>query len=192
MSTEVKRGIRRAPDLETLYSINDDGSRNMLQPADVRGRWHTRRNMVFAILIAIYVAVPWIRVGGFPAIRLDIPSRTAYLVGHTYTREDFYLVFFLLTGFCFAHFAMTALWGRIWCGYACPQTVFLEGVYRRIEGWIEGNRNERLRRNQGPMNFEKLWRKALKQFLFLVVTLLITHTLLAYFLPVDVLLPALP
>ena len=191
MSTEVKRGIWRAPDLETLYSINDDGSRNMLQPADVRGRWHTRRNMVFAILIAIYVAVPWIRVGGFPAIRLDIPSRTAYLVGHTYTREDFYLVFFLLTGFCFALFAMTALWGRIWCGYACPQTVFLEGVYRRIEGWIEGNRNERLRRNQGPMNFEKLWRKALKQFLFLVVTLLITHTLLAYFLPVDVLLPAL-
>ena len=191
MSTEVKRGIRRAPDLETLYSINADGSRNMLQPADVRGRWHTRKNIVFAVLIAIYVIVPWIRVGGFPAIRLDIPNRTAYLVGHTYTREDFYLVFFLLTGFCFALFAITALWGRLWCGYACPQTVFLEGVYRRIESWLEGSRNERMRRNQGPMTFDKFWRKALKQVAFLVVTLFITHTLLAYFLPVDELVPAL-
>ncbi|MBK7644982.1 MAG: cytochrome c oxidase accessory protein CcoG [Planctomycetes bacterium] len=191
MSTEVKRGIRRTPDLDSLYSINDDGSRNMLQPADVRGRWHTRKNIVFAVLIAIYVVVPWIRIGGFPAIRLDVPARTAYLVGHTYTREDFYLVFFLLTGFAFGLFAVTALWGRIWCGYACPQTVFLEGVYRRIEGWIEGSRNERLRRNQGPMSFDKLWRKVLKQLCFLVVTLLITHTLLAYFLPVDELLPAI-
>jgi cytochrome c oxidase accessory protein FixG len=191
MSTEQKRGIRRTPDLETLFSINDDGSHNMLQPADVRGRWHARRNLVFAILIAFYVVVPWIRVGGFPAIRLDVPQRTAYLLGQTFTREDFYLVFFLLTGFCFALFAITALWGRIWCGYACPQTVFLEGVYRRIETWIEGSRNERLRRNQGPLTFEKLWRKALKQFCFLLVTLLITHTLLAYFLPVNELLPAL-
>ncbi len=191
MSTEVKRGIRRRPDLDTLYSINADGSRNMLQPADVSGRWHARRNLVFALLIAFYVAVPWIRIGGFPAIRLDVPNRTAYLIGHTFTREDFFLVFFLLTGFCFALFAMTALWGRIWCGYACPQTVFLEGVYRRIETWLEGSRNERLRRNQGPLSFDKLWRKATKQLAFLLLTLLITHTLLAYFLPVDELLPAL-
>ena len=191
MSTEVKRGIRRTPDLDTLYSINDDGSRNMLQPADVKGRWHTRKNLVFAVLIAIYVVVPFVRIGGFPAIRLDVPNRTAYLLGHTFTREDFYLVFFLLTGFCFALFAMTALWGRIWCGYACPQTVFLEGVYRRIEGWLEGSRNERLRRNQGPLDFDKLWRKAAKQLAFLLVTLLITHTLLAYFLPVEELVPAI-
>ena len=191
MSTEVKRGLRRTPDLDTLYSINADGSRNMLQPADVHGRWHGRRNLVFGLLIAFYLVVPWIQIGGYPAVRLDIPARTAYLLGRTYTREDFHLVFFLVTGFAFALFAATALWGRIWCGYACPQTVFLEGVYRRIERWIEGSRNERLRRNKEPLSFDKLWRKAAKQLAFVAITLVITHTLLAYFLPVEELVPAI-
>jgi len=191
VSTEIKRGLRRQPDLDTLYSVNPDGSRNMLQPADARGRWHTRKNVVFAVLIAIYVAVPWIQVGGQPMLRFDVPHRTAYLVGHTFTREDFYLVFFLLTGFGFALFAITSLFGRVWCGYACPQTVFLEGVYRRVERWIEGGRNERLRRNQGPWNADKIGRKVLKQIVFLAITLFLTHTALAYFLPVNELLPAL-
>jgi cytochrome c oxidase accessory protein FixG len=188
---EVKRGLRRKPDLETLYSVNADGSRNMLQPADAQGRWHTRKNWVFAALIAFYVVVPWIKVGGHPALRLDVQNRTAYLVGHTFTREDFFLVFFLITGFGFALFAVTALLGRVWCGYACPQTVFLEGVYRRVERWIEGGRNERMKRNQGPWTFDKTWRKVVKQIAFIVITLLITHTALAYFLPVEELLPAI-
>lgn len=187
----IKHGLRRKPDLTTLYSINEDGSRNVLQPADARGRWHTRKNWVFALLIAIYVVVPWIQIGGHPALRLDVPNRTAYLVGHTFTREDFYLVFFLLTGFGFGLFAVTAVFGRVWCGYACPQTVFLEGVYRRIERWLEGGRNERMKRNQGPWTFDKTWRKVVKQFAYLAITLLITHTALAYFLPVEELVPAI-
>lgn len=189
--TKVQHGLRRKPDLETVYSINTDGSHNVLQPADVRGRWHTRRNVVFAALIAFYLVMPWVRIDGRPAIRFDIPHRTAYLFGNTFTREDFYLVFFLLTGFGFTLFALTSLFGRVWCGYACPQTVFLEGVFRRIERWIEGGRNERLRRNKEPWTFDKLWRKALKQVAFLGVVLVLTHTLLAYFMPVDELLPAI-
>lgn len=191
VSPKVQSGLRRKPDLETLYSVNDDGSRNVLQPADVRGRWHTRRNWIFAVLIAIYVAVPWIRIGGSPVLRFDVPNRTAYVAGQTFTREDFYLVFFLLSGFGFTLFALTSILGRVWCGYACPQTVFLEGVFRRIERWLEGGRNERLRRNQGPWTFDKLWRKVLKQSIYLALVLLVTHTLLAYFLPVEELLPAL-
>lgn len=191
LSTTVKHGHRRQPNLETLYSINPDGSRNLLQPADVRGRWHTRKNIVFAVLIAIYVVVPWINIGGAPALRFDVPRRTAYIAGQTFTSQDFYLVFFLLTGFGFTLFAATALWGRIWCGYACPQTVFLEGVFRRVERWIEGGRNERLKRNKGPWTFDKLWRKVTKQIAFLVLTLLVTHTLLAYFLPARELIPTI-
>ncbi|MBI5433408.1 MAG: cytochrome c oxidase accessory protein CcoG [Planctomycetes bacterium] len=191
MTTKIQKGIRRKPDLDTVYSINSDGSRNMLQPADVKGRWHTRKNLIFAALIAFYLVVPWIRVGGSPILRLDVPNRTAYVVGNTFTHEDFYLVFFLITGFGFALFAVTSLLGRVWCGFACPQTVFLEGVYRRIEVWIEGDRNARLRRNQGAWTFDKLWRKVAKQLAFIVLTLGITHTLLAYFMPVEEMLPAI-
>lgn len=191
MSTKIQHGLRRKPDLDSLYTVNADGSRNVLQPADVRGRWHTRKNVVFAILLAILLVVPWIRMGGQPILRLDVPNRTAYLVGHTFTREDFYLVFFLLTGFGFALFAVTSLFGRVWCGYACPQTVFLEGVYRRVERWIEGGRNDRMRRNKGPWTFDKLWRKVVKQIAFVAITLVVTHTVLAYFLPVEELVPAI-
>jgi len=134
--------------------------------------------------------VPWIHVGGHPALRLDIPNRTAYLVGHTFTREDFYLVFFLLTGFGFALFAATALFGRVWCGFACPQTVFLEGVYRRIERWIEGGRNERLKRNQGPWTFDKTWRKGGKHLVYIALATLSAHTFMSYFFPIRDLIPA--
>lgn len=191
MTARIQHGLRRKPDLETVYTINADGSHNVVQPADVRGRWHTRRNLVFAALIAFYVVMPWVRIGGLPAIRFDVPQRTAYLFGATYTREDFHLVFFLLTGFAFSLFALTSLFGRVWCGYACPQTVFLEGVFRRIERWIEGGRNERMKRNKGPWTFDKLARKVAKQVAFALVVLLLTHTLLAYFLPVEELLPAM-
>lgn len=191
MTTRIQKGHRRKPDLDTVYTINPDGSRNMLQPADVKGRWHTRKNVIFALLIAFYVVVPWIRVDGVPVLRFDVPNRTAYVLGNTFTREDFHLVFFLVTGFGFALFAVTSLLGRVWCGFACPQTVFLEGVYRRIEQWIEGDRNARLRRNQGPWTFDKLWRKTVKQLAFVLLTLGITHTLLAYFMPVEEMIPAI-
>ena len=190
MTTKIQRGIRRRPDLETVFSINPDGSRNMLQPADVRGRWRNRRNWIFLALIAFYVVLPWIRIGGAPALRFDVPARTAYVLGHTFTREDFYLVFFLLTGFGFALFAVTSLLGRVWCGYACPQTVFLEGVFRRIERWIEGPREVRIRRNLGPWTGDKTGRKLAKWAIYLVLVFTIAHAFLAYFLPVHELLSA--
>lgn len=191
MTQQIRGAPRRRPDLDTVYTINPDGSHNVLQPADVRGPWRTRRNWIFAALIAFYVLVPWIRMDGAPILRLDLPNRTAYVVGHTFTRDDFYLVFFLVTGFGFALFAATSLLGRVWCGFACPQTVFLEAFFRRVERWIEGDRNARLKRNKGPWTFDKLWRKVAKQVAFVALSLGITHTFLAYFMPVEELIPAM-
>lgn len=186
-----ERARARRPDLETVYTINTDGSRNFLHPADVSGRWQVRKYVVWAILIAVYAILPWIRVGGHPAVWIDIPHRQAFLFGRTFTNQDFYLVFFLVSGAGFALFALTALWGRIWCGFACPQTVWLEGVFRRIERWIEGKREVRLRRNRQPMSLDKLWRKGLKHLLFLALAAFAAHLFLAYFLPVRELLAAI-
>lgn len=175
----------RRPDLETLYSINADGSRNFLHPADVRGRWQTRRNLVHAALIAVYLLLPWLRVGGRPAVHFDLPGRAAYLFGRSFTNQDFYLVFFLVTGMGFGLFVVTALVGRVWCGFACPQTVFLESVFRRVERWIEGPRERRIRRNAGPATLDKSVRKGLKHLLFLGMSAGIAHAFLAYFIPVE-------
>ncbi|MGQ0720265.1 MAG: cytochrome c oxidase accessory protein CcoG [Candidatus Eiseniibacteriota bacterium] len=174
---------RRLPDLDTVYTINPDGSRNFLHPADVRGRFQRRKNLVFAALLVIYAVVPWIQVGGHPLVSIDLPGRAAYLAGHTFTNNDFHLLFFLVSGLGFALFVVTSLWGRIWCGYACPQTVFLEGVYRKIERRIEGPRDTRIKRNLGPWTWDKSWRKGVKHAVFVALAFANAHIFVAYFVP---------
>jgi len=93
---------KRRPDLDTLYSVNRDGSRNMLHPADVSGRWQVRKNLIYASLVAVYLALPWIQVNGQPAVHFDLPGRTAHLFGASFTNQDFYLVFFLLLSLFFS------------------------------------------------------------------------------------------
>jgi cytochrome c oxidase accessory protein FixG len=181
--TDPRTERPRLPDLETVYTINTDGSRNFLHPADVKGRWQRRKNAVFALLIAIYAVLPWIVVRGRPAVLIDIPGREAFLFGKTFTNQDFYLLFFLLSGIGFGLFVLTALWGRVWCGFACPQTVYLEGVFRRIERWIEGPRDTRIRRNRGPISRDKAARKLVKHLIFLGLSLLVAHVFIAYFIP---------
>jgi len=85
--SEAKPGRRdrRRPDLDTVYTINADGSRNFLHPADVRGPWQLRKNLIWALLIAVYVLMPWIELGGKPLIHLDLPGRAAHLFGQTFT-----------------------------------------------------------------------------------------------------------
>ncbi|HKP63322.1 MAG TPA: cytochrome c oxidase accessory protein CcoG [Polyangiales bacterium] len=162
-------------------SLHADGSRNFVHPADVRGRFDTRRRWIFAALIAWLAALPFWQIGGHPAVFLDFEQRSFYLFGATFNAQDAWLVFFLLTGLGFALIVVTALWGRVWCGYACPQTVFLEGIFRPIERLIEGPRSERLRRNAGPLSFDKAARKLLKHALFLALSFLVAHLITAYF-----------
>jgi cytochrome c oxidase accessory protein FixG len=183
-----RRMRQRLPDLEAPFTINADGSRNFLHPADVRGRWQRRKNVVYALLVAIYVLLPWFDVADRPAVLFDIPRRQAFLFGGTFTNEDFWLLFFVLSGAGFALIVLTSLWGRVWCGFACPQTVFMEGVFRRIERAIEGPREARIRRNQGPPSADGVLRKGAKHLVYIALCLLLAHAFLAYFVPVEELL----
>ena len=176
---------QRLPDLETPFTVNPDGSRNFLHPADVRGRWQRRKNVVYAALIAIYALLPWVNIAGRPAVLFDIPRRQAFLLGGTFTNEDFWLLFFVLSGAGFALIVLTALWGRVWCGFACPQTVFLEGVFRRVERLLEGPREARIRRNQAPLAVDGFARKGAKHLVYAALCLLLAHAFLAYFVPTE-------
>ncbi len=174
----------RRPDLDSLYCINPDGSRNTIHPADVRGRFQTRKKWLWTLLIAIYAVLPWIEVGGHPLILLDIPRRHFYLFGQTFNAQDFYLGFFFLTGLGFALIVLSALFGRVWCGYACPQTVFLEGVFRRVERWLDGSAAQRRKLAELPWGLVKLVRRGGKYAIYVVLSLLLAHMFLAYFMPV--------
>ncbi len=166
---------------ETASSLNTDGSRRFVHPADVSGRFVRARRVVFVFLILVLAALPWVRIAGRPAMFLDVPARRFFLFGASFNAQDFWFVFFLLTGAVFALVFVTALLGRAWCGWACPQTVFLESLYRPIERLLEGPRNVRIRRDAGPWSWDRVWRKGVKWSAYLFVSFFVAHVFLAYF-----------
>jgi len=173
------------PSLESVTTISTDGSRSFLYPADVGGRFTRLRQVTAFLLIAFYLSLPWIKIGGFPAAFLDVAERRFHLFGWTFAAQDMWLTFFLITGLGFSLFFITALLGRVWCGYACPHTVFLDHVYRRIERWIDGDAHTRRVLAAAPLGPVKLFKRVLKHGLYAAVSLVITHLFLAYFVSLD-------
>lgn len=169
-------------------SLDAEGRRKKVRISDVSGKFTNYRRIGFFLLILIYAIIPLFKIGGRPLIFIDILNRKFFLFGQTFNSQDFYLVFFLITGVAFLLFYITALIGRVWCGWACPQTVFLEGVYRRIERWVEGTKSEQLLLEKSNWNFHKVSKFILKHFLYIIVTLLVTHIFLSYFVSLDQLL----
>ncbi len=186
-----RRSRKRQPDLNTVYTINPDGSRNFLQVADVRGRWTVRKYILYYFLIAIYLAAPWITIKGHPMVLVDIPARSAYLLGATFTNQDFHLFFFVLIGAGIGLFVATSLFGRVWCGFACPQTVFMEGVYRPIERLLEGDRIARLKQNRDGGAGVAL-RKTVKHAIFLFLSWNFAIAFMCYFIPTRTMAQIIP
>jgi cytochrome c oxidase accessory protein FixG len=172
------------PNRDSVNTINRDGSRKFLHPADVSGVFTHWRRIFALILIGVYVSLPWIPINGNPAVFLDVINRRFHLFGLTFAAQDLWLAFFFITGVGFSLFFVTALFGRLWCGWACPQTVFLEHVYRRLERWIEGDATKRRQLDQQPWNFQKLQKRGFKHALFVLVSLLIAHLFVAYFISI--------
>ena len=117
MSEKAPRRPRQ-PNLESVTTINQDGSRYFLHPADVRGRWTFLRRIFMIVLVAVYVLLPWIPINGFPAVFFDIGNRQFHVFGLTLIPQDLWVLFFGITGLGFALFFVTALLGRLWCGWA--------------------------------------------------------------------------
>lgn len=171
-----------APQLDQLSTVGEHGERKRLFPAKVTGRYNRLRSVIQIVLVGALLALPFVRVRGAPAVWLDVGHHRFFVLGAVLGPTDSSLLFFLLSGIGFALIVVSALWGRVWCGFACPQTVFLEGVYRRIERWVEGSAEEQRRLARSPWTFDKVVRAVAKQFLFVVVSALLAHVVSAYFI----------
>jgi cytochrome c oxidase accessory protein FixG len=164
-----------------LTSVDEKGDRLSIIPAEVSGYFHRHRERVQMILLAIFLALPWTHVGKYQTIQLNIPDREFSLFGILFRSHDAPLVFFIFGILTLGLAFVTAIWGRVWCGWACPQTVFIEVVYRRIERWVEGTYLQRRALRTSPWSFSKFRKLSLKWFLFFTVSSLIAHSFLAYF-----------
>jgi cytochrome c oxidase accessory protein FixG len=171
----------KLPSRENVTTIRSDGSRPFLFPTDVRGRFALARRWSALGLIVFYLSLPWIKVGGYPAVFLDVAERRFHLFGLTLAAQDMWLLFFVITGLGFSLFFVTALLGRIWCGWACPQTVFLDHVYRRIERWVEGDAVARRALDGASLSPGKITKVVVKHVLYVLASAAITHLFLAYF-----------
>jgi cytochrome c oxidase accessory protein FixG len=166
-------------------SLDAQGRRLTVRVGDVSGRWTRLKRWGFAVLIAIYAAAPLIRLNGAPLVFLDILQRRFYLFGGTYNAQDAYLLWPFLAGGLLLLITLTTLWGRVWCGYACPQTVFLEGVFRRLERWVEGPKHAQLALARAPWSLRKLGLRALKHSLYVLAALAVAHIFLSYFVSLE-------
>ncbi|MCX6847421.1 MAG: cytochrome c oxidase accessory protein CcoG [Verrucomicrobia bacterium] len=171
--------------LVSLGSINEDGSKKTLHPADVSGKFTRGRRLVALLLLIIYVALPWIPVNGFPAVFLDVLNRRFHFMGLTLAVQDLWVGFFLVTGLGFSLFYITALFGRVWCGWTCPYTVFLEHIYRRIERLVDGDASARRKLDAAPWTAGKITRRVIKHSLYILSSLIIAHIFLSYFVSLE-------
>ncbi|QDG53681.1 cytochrome c oxidase accessory protein CcoG [Persicimonas caeni] len=186
-SNKQKGGVPDAP-IQVLSTMTNDGKRRWLYPVLSKGKHFWRRLAVAVGLIALFLALPVVHVGGNPAVFLDVIHREFHFFGLTlYPTDTILLMVFLLLSLL-GVFILTAFLGRVWCGWGCPQTVYLEFVFRPIERLIEGREMQRKRRDEGPWNFDKIWRKGAKWGIFAAIAIFLSHAFLAYFVSWDSLL----
>lgn len=165
----------------TAPTIAAGGRRRWLYPDRRQGRHSRRRRALALLLMIIYLATPWMTVADRPLIRVDVLSGTAYVLGAVLRFADTAYVAFLLLGLALLLFLVTAWRGRIWCGYGCPQTVFVEWLIRPIEELLEGSAHHRRLNDQRPLSPGLFIRKTIKHLLFILVAAVVANIFLCYF-----------
>jgi cytochrome c oxidase accessory protein FixG len=166
-----------------LSTLEKDGSRRWLKPRLSKGRFLSARRVVAYGLVGLYTGLPFVHVNGAPFVLFDVPARRFTIFGFTFLPTDTVLLALAMVGILLGIFMVTALLGRVWCGWACPQTVYMEFVVRPVERLFEGTRG----RGGKPRHPPSSVRTVAKHGVYVLVCFVLANTFLAYFVGVKTL-----
>lgn len=168
-----------------LATVDEHGKRIWIFPKKPAGWFYNMRTYVSVFLLIILFGLPFIKVNGEPLVLLNVLERYFIIFGVHFTPQDFHLfVLSMLTMIVFI-VLFTAIYGRLFCGWVCPQTIFMEMVFRKIEYWIEGDANAQRRLSKAPWTTDKIVKRLKKHAVFIAISILIAHTFLSYIIGVD-------
>lgn len=173
---------------DSIATIDKDGKRSWLYPKKPSGKYYNYRKIVSYVLLAFLFAAPFVKINGNQFIMINVLERRFNIFGAPFWPQDFHLfVIMMIIGVVFVIF-FTVAFGRIFCGWMCPQTIFMEMVFRRIEYWIEGDRGKQIRLSKQKWNAEKIRKRLTKWIVFAIISFLIANVFLAYLIGSDELL----
>lgn len=170
---------------DTISIVNRKGGRKWVYPKKPHGRYTTARTLLSFILLAALFGLPFIKIDGHPFMLLNVFERKFIIFGTVFVPQDFYLFGLLMISLFVTLFLVTAVFGRIFCGWFCPQTVFLEMVFRKIEYFIEGDYLRQIALNNSDWNANKIFKKGIKYAIFFIISFLIANIFLSYLIGVD-------
>ena len=170
---------------DSIGTIKKDGKRNWLFPKHPKGRYYNARTVVSIFYLLVFLILPWLRYDGEPLFLLNFIDRRFILFGKIFWPQDFFIFMVGMLTFIVFIVVFTVAFGRLFCGWVCPQTIFMEMVFRRIEYWIEGDASAQIKLTNSTWNTEKLLRRGGKHLAFFVVSFVIANYFLSYFIGMD-------
>lgn len=170
---------------DSISTIDKEGHRRWIFPKKPGGKYYNARTILSVILLVFLFSGPFIRIGGEPLLMMNIIQRKFVLFGQVFWPQDFYIFGLAMITFLVFIIVFTVIFGRVFCGWVCPQTIFLEMVFRKIEYWIEGDWKQQQALDKQPWDTEKIWKKTLKHVVFYIISFFIANTFLAYIIGSD-------
>jgi cytochrome c oxidase accessory protein FixG len=170
---------------DRVSTVSKAGERKWVYASKPQGKWYHYRKILAYAYMLVFAIIPFIKVNGLPFFMINVPKGKFIIFSFIFWPQDFYIFAIAMITFIIFIVLFTVVFGRLFCGWVCPQTVFMEFIFRPIEWWIEGNPGQQKKLDTGAWDFTKMYKKALKHFIFFVISFLIANLFLSYILGID-------
>jgi len=170
---------------DKLATVDEQGKRVWMYPTKPKGKYYSLRSYLSVLYLIVFFGLPFIKVHGEPLFLLNILERKFILFGMIFWPQDFFIFGLGMLIFIVFIALFTVIYGRVFCGWACPQTIFMEMLFRKIEYWIEGDANYQRALKKEPWHFEKIYKRSSKYSLFFILSFVIASTFLSYLISID-------